>query len=172
MAWRISAYLIEGELDNTHPGKVTGWMRFAGMTEKMTFDLTGDFHRDIRGAKIHLTGNASETDPPADAQNEMDGLVAHQTGKVGDITAGLPPVDYVNRPYVEWYGDENGRVLIELEPEQVEVIGRPIPWRESEPVSRAEQQENMSRFLSGLCRHIAKRSADIRAHTQSSPEEP
>jgi len=43
MAWRVSAYLIEGELDNTQPGKVTGWMRFAGMKEQVTFDLKGDF---------------------------------------------------------------------------------------------------------------------------------
>ena len=99
MAWRINAYLIEGELDNTHLGKVTGWMRFAGMREKMTFDLTGDFHRDIRGAKIHFTGGAYETDPPADAVSYLEGLSADQIGKVGDITAGLPPADFVAYPY-------------------------------------------------------------------------
>jgi hypothetical protein len=64
MAWRISSYLVEGELDNTHLGKVTGWMQFAGMKEKVTFDMKGDFHRDIRGAKIRFRGDASETDPP------------------------------------------------------------------------------------------------------------
>ena len=32
MAWRPNRYLLEGELDNTQPGKVTGWMRFAGLT--------------------------------------------------------------------------------------------------------------------------------------------
>jgi hypothetical protein len=104
MAWRVSAYLIEGELDNTHLGQVTGWMQFAGMKEKMTFDLEGDFHRDIRGAKIRFTGDASEMDPPADAQSEMEGIAVQQTGKVGDITAGLPPVDYVNYPY---YAESN-----------------------------------------------------------------
>jgi len=39
MAWRPTEYLIEGELDNTNPGKVTGWMRFAGLKDKVTFDL-------------------------------------------------------------------------------------------------------------------------------------
>ena len=34
MAWRPTEYLIEGELDNTYPNKVTGWMRFAGVKEK------------------------------------------------------------------------------------------------------------------------------------------
>jgi ABC-type sugar transport system ATPase subunit len=51
MAWRPNEYLIEGELDNTQLGKVTGWMRFAGMNGKVTFDLEGNFHRDIRGTR-------------------------------------------------------------------------------------------------------------------------
>jgi hypothetical protein len=150
MAWRVSAYLIEGELDNTYPGKVTGWMQFAGMKERMTFDLKGDFHRDIRGAKIHFTGDASETDPPADAESCMDGLSLQQIGKVGDITAGLPPQDYGNSPYIEWYSDDNGRVVIELGRVQMEVIGTPIPAGESEPISRAQQRQNMAEFLGDL----------------------
>jgi hypothetical protein len=50
MAWRPSVCLIEGELDNTTLGHVTGWMQFTGMENKVTFVLRGDFHRDIRGA--------------------------------------------------------------------------------------------------------------------------
>lgn len=150
MALRLSAYLIEGELDNTHLGTVSGWMQFAGMKEKVTFDLKGDFHRDIRGAKIHLRGDASEADPPADAQSEMEGIAVHQSGNVGDITAGLPPADYVDYPYVEWYSDQNGRVVLELQPAQIEVIGTPIPACESDPVSRDQQRQNMAEFLGDL----------------------
>jgi hypothetical protein len=152
MAWRPTQYLIEGELDNTHPGKVTGWMRFAGKKEKVTFDLEGDFHRDIRGAKI-LFSNGAEVNID-EAQGYMGGLASHQTGNVGDITAGLPPKDYVNYPYIEWYSNENGRVVIELEPGQVEVIGTPIPALESDPVSRKEQAENMAGFLCGLAAEL------------------
>ena len=72
------------------------------------------------------------------------------TGKVGDITAGLTPVDYSNYPYLEWYGQENGRVVIELSPDQLEVIGRPIPACESDPISREEQGMKMARFIAGL----------------------
>lgn len=66
MAWRPYDQLIEGELDNTVRGKVTGWMRFIGLNEKITFDLNGDFHRDIRGAKVRLIGNncATRKSPP------------------------------------------------------------------------------------------------------------
>ncbi len=149
MAWRPSAYLIEGELDNTTPGKVTGWMRFAGMKGKVTFDLKGNFHRDIRGAKIRLQGNGEE--PDARAAENMTYIAPHQTGDVGDMTAGREPCDYVDYPYIEWYGDRNGRVVIELDAEQVEVIGRPIPACESDPISREQQAQNMANFLAGIC---------------------
>ena len=99
MAWRPTQQLIGGELDNTHLGKVTGWMEFAGVNEKVTFDLEGDFHRDIRGAKIRFTGDAAETGASADAEKYMKGFASHQTGKVGDMTAGRPLADYVNYPY-------------------------------------------------------------------------
>ena len=53
-------------------------------------------------------------------------------------------------PYVEIYSEENGSVVIELEPVQVEVIGQPIPARESYPVSREQQKQNMAEFLGSL----------------------
>ena len=120
------------------------------MNDKVTFCLEGDFHRDIRGAKIRFTGDAAETEPPADAKQYMEGFALHHTGKVGDITAGLPPHDYGQAPYVEIYSEENGRIVIELEPVQVEVIGTPIPARESYPISREQQRCNMAEFLGGI----------------------
>ena len=152
MAWRPTTYLIEGELDNTTPGKVTGWMRFAGMRKRVILDLRGNFHRDIRGAKIHFTGPGDDNDPCA--ASGVSGLADHQAGEAGDITAGREPVDYVAYPYIEWFSEANGRVVIELESEQVEVIGRPIPAIESDPISREQQARNMANFLSGLSRAI------------------
>ena len=148
MAWRPTQYLVEGELDNSYPGKVTGWMKFAGLKEKVTFDLEGNFHRDIRGAKIRFKGDDSEDD--LDAVGYMQGFAQHQMGEAGDITAGRQPADYVDYPYIEWYSSENGRVVIELEPVQIEVIGTPIPAIESNPISRDEQNRNMAEFLAGL----------------------
>ena len=150
MAWRPTKYLQEGELDNTCPNKVTGWMKFVGLKNKVTFNLEGNFHRDIRGAKIHFTGDAYEDHYDIDSNSYFEGFAQHQTGKVGDITAGLPPFDYGREPYIEWFGEENGRVVIELEPVQVEVIGTPIPAIESDPISRQEQRRNMAEFLGGI----------------------
>ena len=152
MAWRPTEFLVQGELDNTTLGKVTGWMEFAGIKGKVTFDLKGNFHRDIRGAKIRFTGDAMDNEPDAEAY--MQGFARHQTGEVGDITAGLPPADYVSYPYIEWYGDQNGRVVLELEADQIEVISKPIPACESDPISREEQNHNMVKFLGGLAQEL------------------
>ena len=153
MAWRPTEYLIEGELDNAVSGRVTGWMKFAGLEKTIMFDLEGNFHRDIRGTKIHLYGDGCKEDDEK-ARKCMQCFSFRQTGKVGDITAGLPPQDYVAYPYIEWYGDENGRVVLELGPDQIKVIGTPIPACESDPISRQKQAQNMIDFLRGLAESL------------------
>lgn len=120
MAWRPNEQLIEGELDNTVRGKVTGWMRFVGVRGKVKFDLKGDFLSDIAGCRIRLTNPDSGGD-----SKYMEGFLKVQKGEVGDITAGLPPRPYVDYPYVEWYTEENGRVVLELDPGQIKVIEGP-----------------------------------------------
>jgi len=149
MAWRPNEQFIEGVLDNTVPGKVTGWMRFAGMDEKVVFDLEGNFHRDIRGAKVRLRGDGESANTEESAKY-LEAFSKLQKGNVGDMTAGREPVDYVNYPYFEWYSDDNGRVVIELESDQVEILTQPIPACESDPASRKHQAENMANFLCGI----------------------
>lgn len=157
MAWRPTDYLKEGELDNSTPGRITGWMRFAGIKEKVVFQLRGDFHRDIRGAKIRFVGEGHDNDPKA--ASYMDGFAREQTGKAGDITAGLSPQDYVDYPYIEWYSESNGRIVVELEPGKVEVVGTPLPSGECEPVSRDEQWQNLLGFASGVAQDLGAASA-------------
>jgi len=158
MAWRPHEYLIEGELDNTTPGRVTGWMQFAGMKGRVSFDLRGDFHRDIRGAAIRFDGGGCPNE--SEARAAMRGFARRQTGEAGDITAGLPPRDYVAYPYIEWYSDQNGRVVLELRPDQIEVVGRPIPACESDPISRRRQQQNMAAHLADLSESLRLRPKD------------
>jgi len=169
MAWRPHEQLVEGELDNTVPGKVTGWIRFVGMNEVVKLDLIGDFHRDIRGTKARLSGCARDDE---ETRRFLEGFSPVQTGEVGDMTAGLPPQDYVAYPYFEWYSEANGRVVLELDPEQVEIIGAPIPVCESDPVSREKQQQNMAAFLGGMAQELGlppERTICIGAATVSKP---
>ena len=153
MAFRPTHCLIEGELDNTRLGEVTGWMRFAGIEDSVTLTLRGNFHRDIQGAKIRFRGEG-RPDSSDDAAY-MEGFSTSQTGKVGDITAGLSPQDYGDTPYIEWYSEENGRVVLELDRNQIEVIGQPVPLDQAIPVSRQEQAENMAGFMREVARCLA-----------------
>jgi hypothetical protein len=154
MAFRPTRYLIEGELDNTKLGVVTGWVRLAGLKGRVILHLRGNFHRDIQGAKIRFKGDGKEDDP--DAVAYVGGFSLEQNGKVGDITAGLPPIDFVGRPYIEWYSEENGRVVIEPEKEQVEVIGEPVPLDKAIRMSREEQAGNLKEFMDGLVERMEK----------------
>ena len=152
MAWRPTRFLVEGMLDNTCPKKVRGWMKFVGVERKVTFDLEGDFHRDIRGAIICFTGDAKAESK--EAQEYMKDFAQHQTGKVGDMTAGLPPRDYVDYCYLEWFTKENGRIVIELDQDKVKLATKPIPASKTEPISRDEQAHNMVEFLTGLAKAV------------------
>jgi hypothetical protein len=168
MAWRPNEQFIEGQLDNTVPGKVAGWMRFSGIKENVLFDLKGDFHRDIRGAKVRLCGDGEAADV-SESEKYMEGFALLQEGNVGDMTAGREPVDYVNYPYFEWYSEENGRVVIEIEPEQVEILTQPIPACESDPINRKQQAENMANFLTGIAKacNIPESNAISTADTEA-----
>mgnify|MGYP001564242694 CR=1 FL=1 len=64
-------------------------MKFRGLRGKVIFNLVGNFHRDIRGAIIRFKGQG-DSEP-----GYMQSFQRKQTGNVGDITVGGPPVDYV-----------------------------------------------------------------------------
>jgi hypothetical protein len=215
MAWRPYANLIEGELNNLTPGKVTGWMRFLRGSKRplrVNFFLEGDFHEDIRGKVIRLS-NPSPSEQYTDDDRRttyMDGFSAVQRGQVGDITAGLslgtwndelaqrlmannerywdetglhgigrevkrkeyaeryrahieagdlyhPYVDY---PYIEWYSDANGRVVLELNPSQVEVVKVGVSSLQEKPPSELASDQRkriqaMSSFLSDVVQGLS-----------------
>lgn len=137
MAWRPNTRLIAGEFDNTSPGKITGWLDFVGLDERVKVELVGDFHRDIRGACLVLM-NPQPTDMLEEAREYMECFCLVQRGVAGDITAGMPPQDYVNYAYVEWYSEVNGRVVLELHPHNVNIVGTPIPWQTTEPLDHSK----------------------------------
>jgi hypothetical protein len=202
MAWRPNANFIDGELDNRAPGKVTGWMRFfSAGTEplKAVFDLTGDFHEDIRGKVIRFWNTKSEDEYLDKERTYMEGFSRVQRGTTGDITAGLslgPWTDaiaerrmahhelfweeaglckaaresrrreyaaiyrkhidagdlfypYVMYPYIEWYS-KNGRVVLELEPSQMEIVGSAPVEAKSPGELAADDLRRISAFGSFL----------------------
>jgi|SRR5579875_2010014 len=215
MAWRPYENLMDGELDNTTPGKVTGWVRFFRNGKpplRVTFDLDGDFHEDIRGALIRLQNpNPSDRDTdPRGNGSYMGGMARVQRGTVGDMTAGLPLgpwsaalaaklmaqnelvwdengtqgserekrrqefanryrahiqagdlyYPYVSYPYLEWYA-ANGRVVLELEPSQVEVV-KATPTKPKTPAElhgdERKRAEAFGAFMANLLKGFSRKN--------------
>lgn len=211
MAWRPYSNLIEAELDNRTAGKVTGWIRFFRNGKRplrATFDLTGDFHDDIRGKVIRLRNPEPSDVYHDEGKTYMDGFSRVQRGEVGDITAGIPLgpwteeiagrlmmqnevawenfglnrderdrkrreyadryrahieagdfyYPYVNYPYIEWYSD-NGRVVLELQPTQLEIIGGG-PGKEKTPEEQVDAErkrtEAFGKFLRGMIMDVSE----------------
>ena len=140
MAWRPYENLIDGELDNRTPGKVSGWMRFFRNGKhplRVTFDLVGDFHEDIRGTLVRLSNpNPSDrNDELARGGSYVDGLARVQRGAVGDITGGLPL-----GPWTE----ELARKLMA----QNELF-----WDEN-GIHGTEREDRRQKFANRYCEHI------------------
>ena len=215
MAWRPYQNLIDGELDNRLPGKVTGWIRFhrrGAEPLRVTFDLDGDFHEDIRGKAIRLS-NPLPTDRNEELGQDgtyMGGFAPVQRGNVGDISAGRPlgrwtpelagrllaereslweqngvSADernirrreligycwgciatgelyyaHADYPYIEWFSD-NGRVVLELEASQVEVVGENAagPKTPQELArGRMKREEALVSFLGDMVEGLSKKN--------------
>ena len=217
MAWRPYENLIDGELDNRRPGRVTGWLRFFRRGKRplwVRLDLAGDFHEDIQGKVIRLV-NPEPSDRNRDLGRTgtyMEGFSEVQRGSAGDITAGLSlgpwteqlaqklmaqnelvwdelglqeaerarrrqefaeryrsHIDagdlyhpYVSYPYLEWYSDDNGRVVLELDASQVEVLDTPEATlgRAKTPRELVEGErrraEAMTKFMAGLVKQLSE----------------
>ena len=97
MTWRPTKYLVEGELDNRVPGIIVGWLRFAGVDDKVSLELEGDLMSDIRGKRLKLSGRYEGSSRVA--WKEMRGFRADQLGRAGWITAGGPNEQHIDYPY-------------------------------------------------------------------------
>lgn len=108
------------------------------------------------------------------AQNE---IIWDETGLTGDererarqelaeihrqyIEAGDLYYPYVSYPYIEWYSD-NGRVVLELDPKQVEVLetDQPTQHREKTPRELVEDERKRSQafagFMTGVLEEISE----------------
>lgn len=126
MAWRVTHAVIRGEIDNTTEGYTSGRIWLLGREEPVVLMLQGDCLRDLAGTRLEFENPEAELEPEILA--DMSSI---QRGVVGDITASrrsrgafdrrMPPPDdlearhdsWRNTLYIEWFCEENGRVVIE-----------------------------------------------------------
>jgi hypothetical protein len=184
MAWRIDEQLVRGEIDNRVRGRVTGRLWFLGRAEPVILDLRGDAWRDVAGHFIRFTNPG----PKPGASDALAGFATVQRGVVGDITASrrvkVPdcpmeevlrlvragkrfPWHWGNSLYLEWHGEQNGRVVIESAAYRIE-IDPDAAWRMSAAEERAQREAN---------EHAARESIERMAEAISmssleTPEDP
>jgi hypothetical protein len=129
MAWRIHERVSKGEIDNRRRDHVRGQIWLVGRDKPIRLDLSGNCLRDLAGCFVKFENPQAK--PAAD---EDVGLADKQSGVAGEITASrrvrvfdvpleealritregkAPPEHMGNCFYLEWFGDTNGRVVIE-----------------------------------------------------------
>ena len=64
-------------------------------------------------------------------------------------------------PYIEWYSDANGRVVLELDPSQVEILDQGVvPPRDKTPTDLVKddkkREKAMADFMSGMVKELSR----------------
>jgi len=169
MAFRLDQAIVRGELDNTEQGRVRGRIWLEGRKEPLTLDLEGDAWRDVAGARITFTN------PEPRRQKNQGDLKAVQHGIVGDITVSKkvkhitasdeewqlcmeegkqPPFEWRNSIYIEWFSEENGRVVIESAEFEMQITE--FAWQMDEAEEQAQQFANLNAMRNWLATIIQR----------------
>jgi hypothetical protein len=170
MAWRIEQAVTRGEIDNTVEGRTTGRIWLAGRDEPLTLMLEGDCWRDLAGTRLRFEN------PSPQAMDDSAALDANQTGIVGDMTASrknkVPTVDedefnrlfqiqaeipfeWRNTLYLEWFGEINGRVVIEASSYVMKIS--PHEWTMDEDAEEAQKLANLHAMRDFMAQLIRRR---------------
>ena len=158
MAWRIDESITRGEIDNREKGIVRGRLWLVDREEPVTLELKGNAHADLAGCVLTFENPVSGEPHP-----QIKGFFPVQHGTVGDMTASRkvrvfdipfeeayemikqgekPPEHMANSLYLEWFSEENGRVVIESADYRIQ-ISEPL-WQltkedEAERAKTAEE---------------------------------
>lgn len=163
MAIRLEHAIVRGELTNETRGRVAGRIWLAGRKDPLELDLRGNCLRDLAGCRLTF----ENPEPPVTAP--LPELATVQHGTTGDMTAsrkirvplsrsqatspdGEPPATrLVNSLYLEWFSEENGRIVIESSRFKLSAT---VPmWTMSAAEERAqlrESQENFHDYLDAI----------------------
>ncbi len=171
MAFRIHDSVVRGEIDNRVKGLVRGKIWVHGRKEPVVLELKGNAWPDLAGCLLKFT-NPSKPDP----HPHLETLNPIQEGQIGDITASRkvrvfdipleeayamckhgekPPEHMANSVYLEWFSEQNGRVVVESADYQLDVSAPEWQLTAEENEERARQAaEGMSWFMQKLSQAI------------------
>jgi hypothetical protein len=158
MALRLADSVVRVELDNTQRGRVTGELWLLGKLEPVVLALEGDCLKDLAGRHVVFTQAKPMPEPET-----VQAVAARQEGVVGDLTssrkrkpapvrAGEPEQQQRRKAsagggsgvfvYLEWFSDQNGRVVIESECLRVASRSE-AAWSMTDEESRSQKERNL-----------------------------
>ncbi len=189
MAWRPTHLVRNGEVDNTRLGWTVGWLELDGVDERLELKLVGNCHPDLAGWKFRITRTAPELELAldGDALPDYTGISRDHSGHVGDITADQmvkqfdipdrelaerlmagekPPYTWSKCLYLEWFSNQNGRVVIQSTRLEVERTGERAfelteeQWQEQHRQNRNEMDFFMTQLGDALENHSSDEGSE------------
>lgn len=112
MTLRLDGLVIRGEIDNTHPYSVCGWLKIRGHRTPLTLNLTGDCGPTLKGMRVRFEDAIPLDDRLDGGLPDLSDVAWQQVGPTGQMQlsdlGGTTP-----RLSLEWFS-QNGRVTLEL----------------------------------------------------------
>ena len=183
MAFRIHENVVRGEIDNRVKGVVRGKIWLESRAEPIVLELKGNAWPDLAGCLLTFTNPRQRI---RDAQ--VDRLAPLQRGTLGDLTASRkvrafdvplekamamyerkekPPEHMANCLYLEWFSEDNGRVVIESTDYELAISAPQWRMTKEDEQNRAQQAaDGMRDFMSGLTEAVERHKRG-----QKDPEE-
>ena len=183
MAFRIHDSIVRGEIDNRVKGTVRGKIWVAGRAAPVVLELKGNAWPDLAGCLLTFA-NPLKLDP----HHHLDSLKPVQSGMIGDLTASrkvrvmeipMPeaylmrkrgehvPEPMANSLYLEWFSEQNGRVVIESADYELKISAP--EWR----LTDAEEKQRATDAANGMNWFMQKLTAAIEQQQrgQKDPED-
>ncbi len=173
MAWRIHDSVIRGEIDNRVKGIVRGKIWVEGRAEPVILELKGNAWPDLAGCLLTFTNPLKRIPHP-----HIGTLNPIQRGSIGDLTASRkvrvfdipmpeaylmckrgekPPEHMANSLYLEWFSEQNGRVVIESTDYKLNISAPEWRLTPEEDAERAKQAAvGMDDFMRKLTEAIER----------------
>src|SRR5688572_23286580 len=109
MTLRLDGLVVRGEIDNTRPYNVCGWLKLRGHQAPLTLNLTGDCGPSLKGLRVRFEHPIPPDDREEGPGPDLADLAWQQIGPTGSM--GLEPsgIGKPGRLRLEWFS-QNGRV--------------------------------------------------------------
>ena len=173
MAFRIHDRVVRGEIDNRVKGVVRGKIWVESCKKPVVLELKGNAWPDLAGCLLTFKNPLKRI-----AHQHLDSLNPVQTGMIGDLTASrkvrvmeipMPeaylmkkrgehvPEHMANSLYLEWFSEQNGRVVIESTDYDLTISAPEWRLTPAEEEQRAQDAANgMNWFMQKLTEAIAQ----------------